>query len=282
MGLHAVGSAKSEADCCTACMNDHACITYGWCPAGAKCDSTQGVAGCWTGTSTNCHNTTDGWVARRRPTPPPRTGFLSYTLGDHMVLQRAPQQAVVWGVTAAGATVTTTFNGKSLTATADGNGTWRQKLPATAASTTAYSLTFSSSSGDTASLNDVLFGDVCVCGGQSSTPCLPPFSSPLPLTPCAICMYVDMQFSLPATTNASTEEAAADKYPHVRLFTVGQATSAATPLPDLQTIEQSWSVASAATIAGNGGFGYFSSVCWLFGKSASPTRPPSRGCHSGW
>ena len=31
-----------------------------------------------------------------------------------------------------------------------------------------------------------------------------------------------MQFSLPLETNASAEIAAADHYPHVRLFTVGQ------------------------------------------------------------
>ena len=38
------------------------------------------------------------------------------------------------------------------------------------------------------------------------------------------------------------------------------------PLPDLQTVEQSWSVASAKTVANSKGFGYFSAVCWIFGR----------------
>ena len=55
-------------------------------------------------------------------------------------------------------------------------------------------------------------------------------------------------------------------YPSIRLFTVGQKTSSATPLGDLQTIEQPWSVASHQSIAGGGGFGLFSAVCWIFGR----------------
>ena len=79
-----------------------------------------------------------------------------------MVLQRAPQQAIVWGHTTAGATVTTTFNGQTLTAKAGADGTWRQTLPATEASSKTYSLTFKGSGGETASLADVLFGDVYI------------------------------------------------------------------------------------------------------------------------
>ena len=43
-------------------------------------------------------------------TPAP-AGFLSAVLGDHMVLQRAPDRAVVWGRTTGGATVSPTLNG---------------------------------------------------------------------------------------------------------------------------------------------------------------------------
>ena len=88
-------------------------------------------------------------------------GFLSGVLGDHMVLQRAPGQAVLWGRTAAGATVTTTFNGSSLTAVASGDGSWRQRLAPVPGSRRQYTLTFKSSAGDQASLSDILFGDVC-------------------------------------------------------------------------------------------------------------------------
>lgn len=178
--------------------------------------------------------------------------FLSGTLGDHMVLQRAPQQAIVWGHTTASATVTTVFNGKTLTTKADVNGTWRQVLPATPASKKAYTLTFKSTSGETASLKDVLFGDVFICGGQSN-----------------------MQFAMGAITNVSVERELANNYPTIRLFTVGQKTASKTPLSDLQTIEQNWSVASNTTIVGGGGFGWFSAVCWIFGRQISDSLSPT-------
>ena len=91
------------------------------------------------------------------PPPPEKLSFLSATLGSHMVLQRAPQQAVVWGFTAPGAKVTTTMSSgssstlpdktlASFVATASADGTWRQKLPPTPASKTAFSFTFASDS----------------------------------------------------------------------------------------------------------------------------------------
>ena len=75
-----------------------------------------------------------------------------------------------------------------------------------------------------------------------------------------------MQFSLPATINSTQEAAAANAYPDIRLFTVGQGTSSKTPLTDLKTIEQVWARANQTTVSGGGGFGYFSAVCWFFGK----------------
>ena len=42
---------------------------------------------------------------------------LSNTLGDGMVLQRAPQQAVVWGFGSPGDTITTQLTGKAALST---------------------------------------------------------------------------------------------------------------------------------------------------------------------
>lgn len=178
--------------------------------------------------------------------------FLSATLGDHMVLQRAPQQAIVWGHTTPNATVTTTFDSKSLISTAGTNGTWRQILPATKASKKPYTLTFKSSSGETANLKDVLFGDVYICGGQSN-----------------------MVFAMGSVTNVTAERQLANNYPTIRLFTVGQKTSSRTPLRDLQTIEQNWTVANNVSIAGGGRFGFFSAVCWFFGRQISDALSPT-------
>ena len=75
-----------------------------------------------------------------------------------------------------------------------------------------------------------------------------------------------------AVSNASAEIAAANNYPHIRLFTVGAATAnapGAPPLVDLRTVQQPWAVASNRTVAANGEFGDFSAVCFLFGKELS-------------
>jgi len=155
----------------------------------------------------------------------------------------------VYGFTSPGASVTTTFNGTALVATAEPDGTWRQRLPQVSASTAAFLLNISSSSGETASLEDVLFGEVFMCGGQSN-----------------------MEYAVPATTNSTAEAALADAYPDIRFFSVGHATQSATPLQDLQTVWEPWQVASASSIRkdfypGHTMFSTFSSVCWFFGRT---------------
>ena len=176
----------------------------------------------------------------------------SRALGDHMVLQAAPQRATIWGATTPGAVVTTTFDGINRTATADENGTWRQQLPPTPASSLrSHLLLFSSSSGETTKLQDVLFGEVFVCGGQSN-----------------------MEMAIPAATNSSAEALAANAYPHIRIFSVGHRTSSATPLLDLQTVWEPWQVASNTTIREDFGPGHtlfstFSAVCWFFGRGVA-------------
>ena len=109
------------------------------------------------------------------------------------VLQRAPQQAVLWGAAPSGTVVNTTFGEHALTTTADSAGVWRQKLPATPASSTPHTIrvagahpagTFSAA----AALSNGLFGDVFLCGGQSN-----------------------MQFSMPAIANATAEIALANR-----------------------------------------------------------------------
>ena len=103
-------------------------------------------------------------VASRLYTPAgaPSTFSLSKTLGDHMTLQR-DTPAMVWGFAASGASVKTTFAGNSYTASAGSDGIWRQALPATPATAEGQSITFSASTGETAALNDVVFGDVYIC-----------------------------------------------------------------------------------------------------------------------
>jgi sialate O-acetylesterase len=105
------------------------------------------------------------------------------------------------------------------------DGVWRQQLPAMPAGGP-YNLTFSSSTGGSASMSDVLFGDVYLCGGQSN-----------------------MEFTVASALNASAEIAAAN-YPWIRVFTVGQGNSSNTPFVDLASVEQTWTAATPASIGG--------------------------------
>lgn len=66
--------------------------------------------------------------------------------------------------------------------------------------------------------------------------------------------------------NASAEVQAANGYPNIRVFTVGQGTTSYTPLAQLATISQHWVAASNSTI-GVGNWSEFSAVCWLFGRN---------------
>ena len=131
--------------------------------------------------------------------------FVSRTLGNHMVLQRAPAAAIVYGHAKVGTIVTTTFRGKSYTTITDnvdvgggqGLGTWRQALPPTPGGKESYTLTITSADGDCANLTDVLFGEVYFCSGQSN-----------------------MEDPMLTQINATEECERANSFPTIRLFTV--------------------------------------------------------------
>ncbi|KAL5470809.1 hypothetical protein EMCRGX_G028834 [Ephydatia muelleri] len=161
--------------------------------------------------------------------------------GDHMVIQRG-KPANVWGYVQDCSGVTVGFNGKKINATVtivQGSNTcqWNATLPATTKAGP-FSITATSGISSTASITDVLFGDVYFCAGQGN-----------------------MQFTV---VNASAEIAKAQSYPSVRLFTAGLNTSA-TPLSEVAQVLQPWSVGSSVSVNG-GNWTYFSAVCWFFGQ----------------
>jgi hypothetical protein len=74
-----------------------------------------------------------------------------------------------------------------------------------------------------------------------------------------------MQFTLYSNAgvpNVTAEVALANSYPNIRVFTVGDGTSSSTPLTELNTTTQLWSVASNISIGGPG-WAYMSAVCWF-------------------
>lgn len=174
------------------------------------------------------------------------------TYGDHMVLQAAPKHAIVWGFCGANesvivqvdemvnvtATITPPFNSSYATI-------WQAVLLPVTASFKSHVIKVTSTSEagvvTSVSLNDVLFGSVWVCSGQSN-----------------------MRFTVSQAYNASEEIQRANAYPHVRLFSVNSYSSP-TPLIELDSVLQNWSIASNTTVGGPK-FQYFSAVCWFFGR----------------
>ena len=193
---------------------------------------------------------------------------VSNTLGDGMVLQRAPSAAVVWGFGTPGASVVTTFNGASLSSKVGEDGIWRQTLSPTSATKTPRNISFKASDGGVAALHNVIFGDVFFCSGQSNM------------------QYTPMR----GMNNLSAEIAAADGYGHgIRLLTVGMDSKCANstcskpwvelnttvkPLPDgghcpggyWVSCRSYWTPASSKTVGGWNGWDMFSAVCWLMGR----------------
>ena len=168
---------------------------------------------------------------------------------NHMVLQRAPQRAIVWGYAdTADTPISLTMNNKVyhtmsyLSSADDTNGSiWSVTLDAqTAEGPFQVKISHPLANGTlvTITLDDVLFGDVWICSGQSN-----------------------MGFSVNRMFNASIEIENAYKYPKVRLFTASDA-QAGTPQEELISIGLNWSVASNTSVAS----GYASAVCWLYGR----------------
>ncbi|XP_049581178.1 sialate O-acetylesterase-like [Syngnathus scovelli] len=164
-------------------------------------------------------------------------GFASY-YGNHMVLQKSPERAILWGYgRPEGAQVTVYLSGpmkyNSSPVTVQ-NGIWRVTLdPIEAGGPYNVTATLQNSS---ATLMDVLFGDVWLCSGQSN-----------------------MYFEMSKIFNASEELALASNYSHVRPFMVALKMND-TELTDLTGVTLPWFVPEAS------GLSQFSAVCWLFGR----------------
>lgn len=91
---------------------------------------------------------------------------LATVFSNHMVIQR-DQPIIIWGTTEPGAKVTGEYDGNTAAATADDKGRWQLTLPPSPASSDPHRFVFRS--GDQATtLNNVLFGDIWVCSGQSN------------------------------------------------------------------------------------------------------------------
>ncbi|KAB5575111.1 hypothetical protein PHYPO_G00217050 [Pangasianodon hypophthalmus] len=167
--------------------------------------------------------------------------FASY-YGEHMVLQKAPEKAVVWGYGITGAEVQISLAGpqnEQVKSVPVLDGIWRVILDPVQVGGP-YNLT-ATQRGSKIVLTDVLFGDVWLCGGQSN-----------------------MAFTLGQVYNASEELAMATKFPNVRVFQAALEMSSV-ELTDLAGVEVPWSRPTPEILGGKD-FTHFSAVCWLFGR----------------
>ncbi|XP_061331982.1 sialate O-acetylesterase isoform X1 [Pezoporus flaviventris] len=171
--------------------------------------------------------------------------FASY-YGDHMVLQKEPAGAVVWGYGEPGAAVTVALSGdgglvlmKKMAQVKEPSGTWMTILDPMDQGGP-YTLTARQGS-ENVTLRDIYFGDVWLCSGQSN-----------------------MVMTVLQITNASQELTTAARYPYVRVFTAAPSRSDV-ELEDLEHIDLPWSIPTAENL-GHGNFTYFSAVCWLLGR----------------
>ncbi|XP_065890232.1 sialate O-acetylesterase-like isoform X1 [Dysidea avara] len=174
--------------------------------------------------------------------------FASY-YNDHMVLQRAPMKATLWGYLCNDAVtnkVTVNFNNKKYNAVYIKDTPTKYRWMVTMDPTQEGGPhVITATAGDlTLTLNDVLFGDVWMCSGQSN-----------------------MQFTVPSVFNASAEIAASSNYTEIRVFTASKKQSVK-PEIDLLGIDEKWSVPAAGSGSiGDGNWTYFSATCWFFGRN---------------
>ena len=200
--------------------------------------------------------------------------------GSNMVLQRAPQRAVVWGYFAGPASYTVSVAAAASTGSGAppvvvagtvsvfptppgegpaGTSTWRALLDPVRGGADPYRVTATVHPDDggtpaSATLDNVLFGDVWVCSGQSN-----------------------MAFLLANAFNGSALVQDANHWPLIRLFTSTKLRSSA-PLAEQPRVEEPWAVASNVSVDQNnraggypGGWGddswlYMSAVCWLYAR----------------
>ncbi|HZF65443.1 MAG TPA: sialate O-acetylesterase [Chitinophagaceae bacterium] len=152
-------------------------------------------------------------------------------VGDHMVLQR-DVKLNIWGWADKNEVVQVLFLNQKLTAKADIKGRWKIELKPIAAGGP-FTLTVKGK--NTIVLEDVMVGDVWLCGGQSN-----------------------MGWKLSWGVDNHQQEIAAANYPNIRLYKVKEILSYS--LKDDVETNQGWQHCSPATVAD------FSAVAYFFGR----------------
>jgi sialate O-acetylesterase len=171
-------------------------------------------------------------AANLNASEPPGLPFLHPLFSEHAVLQRGVRLPI-WGWTSPGAKVTVALGGQTVQAVAGADGRWEAKLkPFKAGGPHTLQITGPQS----VTVNDILFGDVWLCSGQSN-----------------------MEMGIGAC-NATNDIATAD-LPGIRLLTVPRLVSA----KPQATMSCLWLPCSPANVQ-QGVWGGFSAAGFFFGR----------------
>eukprot|EP00211_Chloroparvula_japonica_P005316 CAMPEP_0119136526 /NCGR_PEP_ID=MMETSP1310-20130426/21606_1 /TAXON_ID=464262 /ORGANISM="Genus nov. species nov., Strain RCC2339" /LENGTH=811 /DNA_ID=CAMNT_0007127523 /DNA_START=185 /DNA_END=2620 /DNA_ORIENTATION=- len=167
---------------------------------------------------------------------------LSGLLSSSMVLQRGTE-ANIWGWADPGATVEVSVSGgDNATAVADARGAWLVSLLPRSAQM-GVTIVVSSDSGDTIQLDDVAFGDVYLCSGQSNME-----------------MSVSQTGCYPASDMSCIE-----RDEGLRVFTVTK-NAQLQPVGDVTSqAPYEWAIAGPDTVEGDA-WTYFSATCYFYGS----------------
>jgi len=175
--------------------------------------------------------------------------LVSAAFGSGMVLQREPASAQLFGWTTPHQQVTVTLdNATTVTADSSDDGKWLAELPPTKAGSGHHVRVVGQNA--TVILEDVAFGEVWGCGGQSNM---------------AFSVWMmgtgDAWKGHPAW---DADEIIADSinYPNLRLMTVSHSSKSSQEA----LISQPWSRASPALLNDTEKWGNFSAVCYLSGR----------------
>ncbi len=158
---------------------------------------------------------------------------------DHMVLQRN-SQVEIWGIAEANQEIEIHFNEQVVSAVADASGNWTGAIQTPEAGGP-YQVEVKSKSDETkVVLNDVMIGEVWICGGQNN-----------------------MAFPVADAFNAEAEIENAKDFPNLRLFTINH-NVATERFTDIAKAE-GWNVCSPDSIT------QFSAVAYFFGRNLTET-----------
>ena len=166
---------------------------------------------------------------------------LDTVFSSNMVLQQQKPIAF-FGTADPGAEVKVQFDGKTVTAKAAPDGSWKADFPAMKAGSTPYTVTVSDGK-NTIELKDVLIGEVWFCSGQSNMQ-----------------MPIGQKFRRGWSALNCEQEVANAKYPEIRYAFQTLVPSHNVPLPARYKPASGWVKCSPETAH------YFSAVSYFFGR----------------